>query len=69
MRLEPRQLRLVRQEGPLLPQIEAALATVEGKPLRWAITSVSPAEITGPEAASWGRELVLEAVFCLADSP
>ena len=35
----PLRLTLQRQPGPLLPQIEAALAR-HGQPLRWAITAV-----------------------------
>lgn len=37
--LSPVLLQLQRQPGPLLPQIQAALAA-HGQPLRWAITAV-----------------------------
>ena len=39
--LQPVCLRVSRAAGPLLPQIEAALA-LHGQPLRWAITAVEP---------------------------
>jgi peptide subunit release factor RF-3 len=51
--LLPLALRVRRRPGPLLPQIEAALA-VHGRPLRWAITAVQ------------GEELLLEAVLVSA---
>lgn len=41
MRLQPVTLQLRRVPGPLLAQIEAALAP-HGQPLRWAITAVKP---------------------------
>jgi hypothetical protein len=41
--LQPVTLQLRRTSGPLLAQIEAALA-VHGQPLRWAITAVEPGE-------------------------
>jgi hypothetical protein len=43
--LRPLTLQLVRQPGPLLAQIEAALAA-HGEPLRWAITAVEPGAAT-----------------------
>jgi hypothetical protein len=54
-RLRPLTLQLERQPGPLLPQIEAALAA-HGEPLRWAITAVEPA---GSEPAGRGGSAVL----------
>lgn len=39
MKLVPLELRLPRTDGPLRPQVEAALAA-HGRPLRWAITAV-----------------------------
>ena len=67
--LEPVVLQLRRRPGPLLPQVEAALA-VHGEPLRWAITAVVPA--TGaaqladghPDPDPPGAELRLEAIVC-----
>jgi hypothetical protein len=44
-RLRPLTLQLERQPGPLLAQIEAALAP-HGEPLRWAITAVEPGAAT-----------------------
>ncbi|MFY8147911.1 MAG: hypothetical protein ACOVNL_01685 [Prochlorococcaceae cyanobacterium] len=40
--LIPLQLQLVREPGPLLPQIHRALAA-HGRPLRWAVTTVDAA--------------------------
>jgi len=54
------ELRLQRRPGPLLPQIEAALAH-HGRPLRWAITAV--------EACSEPAVLTLEAVVLQAPRP
>ncbi|MCP9928055.1 hypothetical protein [Cyanobium sp. CH-040] len=51
--LQPLVLRFRRAPGPLLPQIQAALAA-HGEPLRWAITAVR------------GEELCLEAVMLTA---
>ena len=56
MRLEPRELRLLRQGGPLLDQVRQVLAA-HGRPLRWAITAVEPS----PE----GPVLVIEAVVVI----
>lgn len=58
MRLEPLELRLLRQGGPLLDQVRQAL-TAHGRPLRWAITAVEPC----PE----GSLLVVEAVVVIED--
>jgi hypothetical protein len=58
MRLEPLELRLLRQGGPLLDQVRQALAA-HGRPLRWAITAVEPS----PE----GSVLVVEAVVVIED--
>ena len=54
MRLEPLELRLLRQGGPLLDQVRRALVA-HGRPLRWAITAVEPS----PD----GPLLVIEAVM------
>lgn len=54
------ELRLQRRPGPLLPQIEAVLAS-HGRPLRWAITAV--------EAGSEPAVLTLEAVVMQAPCP
>lgn len=51
------ELELVRRPGPLLAQIQAALAA-QGRPLRWAITAVEPGAGGGPV----GSRLRLEAV-------
>ena len=53
LRLEPVELLLRRQPGPLLPQIRQALAA-RGEPLRWAITGV--------EGDGAGAQLRIEAV-------
>lgn len=54
--LNPLELRLQRRTGPLLPQIEAALAA-HGRVLRWAVTAVeTPMDQTEP------AELLIEAV-------
>ena len=53
-RLQPVSLRLRRDPGPLLPQIERALAA-HGEPLRWAITGVEPA----PQAQETPEAVVL----------
>jgi hypothetical protein len=54
--LNPLELRLQRRTGPLLPQIEAALAP-HGRVLRWAVTAVeTPMDKTEP------AELLIEAV-------
>ncbi|MBM5796641.1 MAG: hypothetical protein FJ050_05050 [Cyanobacteria bacterium M_surface_7_m2_040] len=58
--LLPLELQLERGPGPLLPQIEAALAP-HGRPLRWAITAV--------EAGSEPVLLTLEAVVLQAARP
>ena len=58
MRLEPLELRLLRQGGPLLDQVRQALAA-HGRPLRWAITAVEPSPV-----GSW---LVVEAVVVIED--
>ena len=60
MRLEPLELRLLRQGGPLLDQVRQALAA-HGRPLRWAITAVEPS----PE----GPVLLIEAVVVIDDAP
>jgi hypothetical protein len=52
-------LRVSRAAGPLLPQIEAALA-LHGQPLRWAITAVAPP--ADPTAGLAGSLLTIEAV-------
>jgi hypothetical protein len=52
-------LRVSRAAGPLLPQIEAALA-LHGQPLRWAITAVEPP--ADPTAGLAGSLLTIEAV-------
>ena len=59
MRLEPLELRLLRQGGPLLAQVRQVLAT-HGRPLRWAITAVEPS----PK----GPILVIEAVVEIDDA-
>lgn len=75
MILEPVVLQLQRRPGPLLPQIQAALAA-HGEPLRWAITAVMPASAPGelvdgqPAPAHpdpLGSELRLEAIVCRPD--
>lgn len=53
VRLQPVTLQLSRAPGPLLAQVEAALAG-HGQPLRWAITAVEPGE--------WAPVLTVEAV-------
>jgi hypothetical protein len=58
VRLEPLELRLVRQGGPLLDQVRTALAA-HGQPLRWAITAV--------ESSFDGPVLVIEAVMVQED--
>jgi hypothetical protein len=40
----PVELQLLRRAGPLLPQVESALAA-HGRPLRWAITAVDGARL------------------------
>ena len=57
--LQPVCLRVSRAAGPLLPQIEAALA-LHGQPLRWAITAVEPPD--DPSAGLAGSLLTIEAV-------
>ena len=57
--LQPVSLRVRRAAGPLLPQIEAALA-LHGQPLRWAITAVEPP--ADPTAGLAGSLLTIEAV-------
>ena len=59
MRLEPLELRLLRQGGPLLDQVRQALAA-HGRPLRWAITAVDP--------SSEGPVRVIEAVVVVEDA-
>ncbi len=59
MRLEPLELRLLRQVGPLLDQVRQALAA-HGRPLRWAITAVEP--------SPGGSVLVVEAVVVVEDA-
>jgi hypothetical protein len=59
VRLEPLELRLLRQGGPLLDQVRQAL-TSHGRPLRWAITAVEPS----PE----GPVLVIEAVVVIDEA-
>lgn len=54
-RLEPVDFWVLAAPGPLLPQLRAALA-VRGEPLRWAITTVLPAE-------DGSRRLRIEAVL------
>jgi hypothetical protein len=56
--LEPLELRLLRQGGPLLAQRQALAA--HGRPLRWAITAVEPS----PK----GPILVIEAVLEIEDA-
>ena len=56
-RLQPVTLRLQRAPGPLMPQIERALA-IHGDPLRWAITAVEP----GEAQQLTGSVLLIEAV-------
>jgi hypothetical protein len=51
------ELELRRQPGPLLAQIQAALAAY-GRPLRWAITAVEP----NPAGGAAGSLLRIEAV-------
>jgi hypothetical protein len=55
--LQPVELELRRQPGPLLAQIQAALAA-HGRPLRWAITTVEP----NPAGGAAGSLLRIEAV-------
>ena len=55
--LQPVELELRRQPGPLLAQIQAALAA-HGRPLRWAITAVEP----NPAGGAVGSLLRIEAV-------
>ncbi|HBH72457.1 MAG TPA: hypothetical protein DDY43_03235 [Synechococcales bacterium UBA10510] len=55
--LQPVELELRRQPGPLLAQIQAALAA-HGRPLRWAITAVEP----NPAGGATGSLLRIEAV-------
>ena len=55
--LQPVELELRRQPGPLLAQIQAALAA-HGRPLRWAITAVEP----NPAGGAAGSLLRIEAV-------
>ena len=55
--LQPVELKLRRQPGPLLAQIQAALAA-HGRPLRWAITAVEP----NPAGGAAGSLLRIEAV-------
>ena len=57
VRLQPITLQLRRAPGPLLAQIEAALAP-HGQPLRWAITAAEPL-----------RGLHIEAVLLVGDAP
>ena len=57
--LQPVSLRVSRAAGPLLPQIEAALAC-HGQPLRWAISAVEPP--ADPTAGLAGSLLTIEAV-------
>lgn len=57
MRLVPLLLQLERRPGPLRSQVLAALAP-HGRPLRWAITAVTPA---GPDGRGATR-LQIEAV-------
>jgi hypothetical protein len=59
VRLEPLELRLLRQGGPLLNQVRKALAA-HGRPLRWAITAV--------DASPEGPVLVIEAVVVVEDA-
>jgi hypothetical protein len=54
VKLELLELQLQRREGPLVPQIQAALAG-HGEPLRWAITAVHQ----GPSGASLQIEAVM----------
>jgi len=64
VRLQPLEVWIQPQPGPLLPQIRLALAAaaqepgVAARPLRWAITAADPR-----------RGLRIEAVFVLAASP
>lgn len=53
--LSPLDLRLKRQPGPLLAQIQAAIAA-QGVPLRWAITAVQ------------GDDLLIEAIVLRNDA-
>jgi hypothetical protein len=55
--LQPVELELRREPGPLLAQIQAALAA-HGSPLRWAITAVEP----NPAGGAVGSLLRIEAV-------
>lgn len=55
--LQPVELELRRQPGPLLAQIQAALAA-HGRPLRWAITAVEP----NPAGGAVGSLLRIEAL-------
>ncbi len=55
--LQPVELELRREPGPLLAQIQAALAA-HGRPLRWAITAVEP----HPAGGEAGSLLRIEAV-------
>lgn len=61
MRLVPLELRLPRADGPLRPQVEAALAA-HGRALRWAITAVE-----GP-AGQPAALLLIEAVIIAGES-
>lgn len=56
--LQPLRLEHQRCPGPLVPQVEAALAR-HGRPLRWAITAVQP----GPGNST---SLLIEAVVLAA---
>lgn len=58
--LHPLQLELRCGAGPLLPQIQAALAQ-QGEPLRWAITAAQP-------QSDGSRLLQIEAVVLLPPS-
>jgi hypothetical protein len=55
--LRPVEFELRRQPGPLLAQIQAALAA-HGRPLRWAITAVEP----NPAGGAAGSLLRIEAL-------
>ncbi len=55
--LRPVEFGLRRQPGPLLAQIQAALAA-HGRPLRWAITAVEP----NPAGGAAGSLLRIEAL-------
>ena len=59
MRLEPLELWLERDPGPLRPQILAALRQ-HGEPLRWAITAVEPSCSATPAIdGSWNPSQAL----------